>query len=274
MQQPDASDSTFQRTSLSAGAIPSEELAEHRCGACTQDPDELLLRDLRIHAPGAFESLVERYTDRLLRTARRITRSREEAEDAVQDTFLTVHRHVAGFRGECKLSTWLITITRNHALMTIRRKRHPVLSIDASSENERYFVSNKLIATGLSPEDIYIDQQLRCRLLLFIDRLPRPRRDIFELRFKRDMRLADIAQLLGLSVAAVKSRLRRTIEVLREVESGYLRQKAARRDLRAMEDFRPPVQLPPLEMSGQSLRTKNGIRGIDSAPKPLSMRRM
>lgn len=238
MQQPGASDSTFLRTSLNAGATPSAELSGHRPGACTQDPDEVLLRDLQTDVPGAFEFLVERYTDRLLRTANRITNSHEEAEEAVQDTFLKVHRRVAEFRGECKLSTWLITITRNHALMAIRRKRHPVLSIDASSEDERHFAWNKLLATGLSPEDICIDQQLWRRLRLSIDRLPRPRRDLFELRFKQDMRIADIAQLLGLSVSAVKLRLRRTVQHLRKAENRDLRPEPAMREQRAMQDAR------------------------------------
>jgi RNA polymerase sigma-70 factor (ECF subfamily) len=179
MQQPGTSEGTFQHSPHNAGPIRSAELAQRR-GVCTQDPDEVLLRCLRTHAPGAFESLVERYMHRLLKTASRITKSHEEAEDVVQETFLTVYRHVAGFRGECKLSTWLTTITRNHALMVLRKKRHPVLSIDAASGSEGHTISTTLIATGSSPEDKCIDQQLLDRLLLSIERLPSHRRDIFE----------------------------------------------------------------------------------------------
>jgi RNA polymerase sigma-70 factor (ECF subfamily) len=215
MQQPGTSEGTFQHSPHNAGPIRSAELAQRR-GLCTQDPDEVLLRCLRTHAPGAFESLVERYMHRLLKTASRITKSHEEAEDVVQETFLTVYRHVAGFRGECKLSTWLTTITRNHALMVLRKKRHPVLSIDAASGNEGHTISTTLIATGSSPEDKCIDQQLLDRLLLSIERLPSHRRDIFELHFAWDMRTAEIAQLQGISVSAVKSRLHRTTRDLRQ----------------------------------------------------------
>lgn len=182
MQQPGTSEGTFQHSPHNAGPIRPAELARGR-GACTQDPDEVLLRCLRTHAPGAFGSLVERYMHRLLKTASRITKSHEEAEDVVQETFLRVYRHVAGFRGECKLSTWLTTITRNHALMVLRKERHPVLSIDAASGSEGHTISTKLKATGSSPEDKCIDQQLLDRLLLSIERLPSHRRDMFELHF-------------------------------------------------------------------------------------------
>jgi RNA polymerase sigma-70 factor (ECF subfamily) len=188
--------------------------------------------------------------ERLLKTANRITKSREEAEEAVQDTFLKVYRHVGGFRGECKLSTWLITITRNHALMIVRKKRHPVLSIDAASGDEGRNIATTLIATGSSPEDICIDQQRWERLLLSIERLPNPRRDIFELHFRRDMRVTEIAQLRGLSVSAVKAQLHRTTQGLREADSGYIQQKRVKRNQRTIRRSRPSVLRPTLEIAG------------------------
>jgi RNA polymerase sigma-70 factor (ECF subfamily) len=71
----------------------------------------------------AFEQLVERYDARLLRIAHNVTHNREDAQDAVQETFLKAFQHLDGFREDSKFSTWLIRITVNQSLMKLRKQR-------------------------------------------------------------------------------------------------------------------------------------------------------
>src|SRR6516165_1957451 len=86
--------------------------------------DAVLLTAVRMGHPSAFGYLVERHARRIWRIAFRITRNREDAEDAVQDCFKSAFTHFESFRGQSRFSTWLTRIALNAALMKIRG-RHP-----------------------------------------------------------------------------------------------------------------------------------------------------
>jgi RNA polymerase sigma-70 factor (ECF subfamily) len=89
----------------------------------------------------AFEQLVERYDARLLRIAHNVTHNREDAQDAVQETFLKAFQHLDGFREDSKFSTWLIRITVNQSLMKLRKQR----SMREVSLDEDYQADEKRI---------------------------------------------------------------------------------------------------------------------------------
>src|SRR5215204_2446077 len=80
----------------------------------------------------AFEALMRRYNGRLFRVARAILKSDAEAEDVLQDAYLDAYRNIAQFRGDSQLSTWLVRIVTNRALMRLRRQKrdHNVVSMD------------------------------------------------------------------------------------------------------------------------------------------------
>lgn len=97
------------------------------------DADEtVLLAATRMGNQAAFDILIERYTGRIHRLAFRITRNREDAEDAVQDCFQNAFLHFRSFRGQSRFSTWLTRIALNCALMKIRGRRRETVSLDES----------------------------------------------------------------------------------------------------------------------------------------------
>src|SRR2546422_3433523 len=91
--------------------------------------DGRLVARLRQAAHAAFEEVVEQYEAKVYGLARGLTRNDQDAQDAVQDTFLSVFKNVESFKGDSSLSTWIYRITVNAALMKMRRRRHDDRSV-------------------------------------------------------------------------------------------------------------------------------------------------
>src|SRR5215475_4148981 len=91
--------------------------------ALAEHTDECLLKVARKGESGAFGALCERYSKQLLRSAHRVTRNREDAEDAVQNAMLSAFVHLGDFDGRSSFSTWLTRIVINSALMLLRKRR-------------------------------------------------------------------------------------------------------------------------------------------------------
>jgi RNA polymerase sigma-70 factor, ECF subfamily len=171
----------------------------------------------------AFEALVIRYQARVFRLARRLTGNDGDAQDALQDAFLQVHRHLASFRGEARFSTWLYRIATNAALMLRRaRDRRPAESLEAYLP--RFDADGRHAAT---PAELrapaHADEVLDRRLLAEkaragIERLPDLYREAFVLRDLEELTTADVAEVLGLEPATVRQRVHRARLMLR----GYL----------------------------------------------------
>jgi len=183
--------------------------------------------DLAARAAGAdepaFEALVARYQARVYRLARRLTQDDGDAQDALQETFLQVHRKLSSFRGESRFSTWLYRVATNAALMQRRsRARRPAEPLDAYAP--RFDVYGEHAAT---PEELLaasaVDERLdRKRLaekaLDGLARLPDLYREAFVLRDLEELETAEVAEILGLEPAAVRQRVHRARLLLR----GYL----------------------------------------------------
>jgi RNA polymerase sigma-70 factor, ECF subfamily len=166
-----------------------------------------LLQDARRGRREAFDALCLTLTPRLLKTAFRITRNREDAEDAVQDSLMRALMHINSFQGNSSFSTWLTRIVMNSALM-IRRK----------NRNARRFCSDDLGARenpGLelqipdrspNPEQAYAERERKAILHEAIGKL-RPRiRAVVEVAHQHELPLRETARVLDISVAAVKGR--------------------------------------------------------------------
>ena len=162
----------------------------------------------------AFEPLMNLHRRTLLRTARAILRDDAEAEDAVQEAFIRAYRGLRNFRGESKLSTWLVRIAANEALMRRRRRVRAALAIplDASDAAlERNAVS------GLrGPEGAAGDDDLRRMIEDEIEALPDCYRAVFRLRAVEELSVAETAARLGISQATVRTRYFRARRLLRE----------------------------------------------------------
>lgn len=161
----------------------------------------------------AFEALVEQHAPAVYAMALRFTASPEEAEEVLQDTFLTAFSKLDTFRGDSALSTWLTRIAINKALMR-RRRRRPEEPLPETPQREVADWSDE-------PESLYQEEELRTLLLQAVDRLPPKYREVFWLRDVQGLSGQEVAELLELSLPAVKSRLLRARLALREELAPY-----------------------------------------------------
>ena len=182
------------------------------------DPDAALVEALKARTPAAFDDLVKRYARRLLTVAMRITKNREDAEDVVQESFLKVFKKIGSFRGASKFSSWLTQIAINQALMLIRANTQSFVSIDEGMEVGNRAKRLEITAGGYTPEQLCAQREFEV-VMLNLENVRKSSRRIMELRVKHDLSEIEIAQVLNLTLSAVKARLHRGRLDLREAMS-------------------------------------------------------
>jgi RNA polymerase sigma-70 factor (ECF subfamily) len=197
--------------------MPSEPVAGNPAGADALSGELLLVDRARQGDPEAFSSLVTRYERRIYRMARQITQNDEDAEDVLQDTFLKAYEHLKSFQGQSKFYTWLTRIAVNESLMKLRkRKSDRTVSLDDNIETEEESIVREIAVWDGTPEDRYGQDELRAILDDAIRSLKPIFRTVFVLRDVEELSTEETAEMLGLSIAAVKSRLLRARLQLRE----------------------------------------------------------
>jgi RNA polymerase sigma-70 factor, ECF subfamily len=178
-------------------------------GGINQDPDAGLVAATRSGDSHAFEKLVSRYERRVFAVAQRITKNREDAEDVVQETFYKAFLHLDGFQEKSLLSTWLTRIAINQALMVLRRRRGTIEVSSESCEDGVNSISEVFVDQNPNPEESCRRREHSELLSKAIDRLnPAMRRTIL-LRDIREHSVEETAQILEMSISAVKSRISR-----------------------------------------------------------------
>jgi RNA polymerase sigma-70 factor, ECF subfamily len=171
---------------------------------------------------GAFELLVRRHERRVYRVSLAVLGNAEDAEEAMQDAFIRAYRHLGQFRRESKFTTWLTRITVNEAIEK-RKRRHEAVPFDdvrASAE----FVPRRAESWHADPEKLYGKQELRGMVESAIRALPEIYREAFVLRDVEGMSAEEAAQSIGITVAALKSRLLRARLIVREALAASLEQ--------------------------------------------------
>jgi RNA polymerase sigma-70 factor (ECF subfamily) len=178
--------------------------------------DEVLVSTAKSGDANAFVELSKRHSNRLLQTTYRITRNRHDAEDALQDSLLRAFIHLKSFQEKSSFSTWLTRIAINSALMILRKKRGCAeISIDGSDDSGETYERWEPRSLTEDPENRFARSEREELLRNAILRLPPVVREAVELRQARDYSVREIAQALGISVPAVKSRLSRARLTLR-----------------------------------------------------------
>jgi RNA polymerase sigma-70 factor (ECF subfamily) len=171
---------------------------------------------------GAFELLMRRHNQILYRTARSILKDDAEAEDAVQEAWLLAYRAIGNFRGDAKLSTWLVRIVVNEAISR-RRKRSrgaEVIQLSGETQEDREAVEENVNQTlPEQPEHAARRAQTRRLLEAKIDELPDAFRTVFVLRALEELSVEEAAVALGIPEATVRSRFFRARGLLREALS-------------------------------------------------------
>ncbi|HEY8535744.1 MAG TPA: sigma-70 family RNA polymerase sigma factor [Vicinamibacterales bacterium] len=201
-------------------------MADDAALAQTAADEQALVQRLRARDPKAFETLVRTQTPRMLAVARRMLPTDEDARDAVQDAFLNAYRSIDGFEGQSRLSTWLHRIVVNAALMKLRtRRRRPEEPLEV---REPEFLPDGHHATryGSWADDVeelagreHTRQLVRDAILS----LPENYRDVVILRDIQELSTEEAARMLGITPNAVKIRLHRARQTLRDVLDAHFR---------------------------------------------------
>jgi RNA polymerase sigma-70 factor (ECF subfamily) len=138
-----------------------------------------------------------------------ITQNREDAEDATQDAFMKSFKNLDNFEGGSRFYTWLVRIAVNEALMRLRRRRPNVVSLDEPIEAEEELIPKEIKDWGPTPEQRFANTELNSILSSAISELEPSYRTVFLLRDTEQLSTEETAKMLGISEAAVKSRLLR-----------------------------------------------------------------
>jgi RNA polymerase sigma-70 factor (ECF subfamily) len=174
---------------------------------CAGDLDcDLVKRAARGDHP-AFETLVRRHKHRVFRTTLGVTRNSADAKEAAQETFIRVHRSLKEFRSHTRFATWLTRIALEQSLVLLRKHRPNIVSLDDITASE---VKNW--GSPLNPGELKMPRVLS----VANNELGPGAHVIFVLREPEELSPQAIARILGLSVSAVKSRLRRVRLALSE----------------------------------------------------------
>lgn len=165
----------------------------------------------------AFSELVRRYERRIYRLARNITRHEEDTEDVLQEAFLKAYEHLDRFQGQSAFYTWLVRIAVNEALMKLRkRKTDRTVPLDDPLELGDEVLQREIAVWEDNPEERYSRDEMQKILDEAIDSLKPDFRTVFVLRDIEELSTEETADLLGISIPAVKSRLLRARLALRE----------------------------------------------------------
>jgi RNA polymerase sigma-70 factor (ECF subfamily) len=171
-----------------------------------KDIDYALMRAIQDGDMVAFNSMVDRYKNRLLNVIGRMLSSAEEAEDIVQETFVRVYQHRQSFNFQHCFSTWIYTIALNLARNELRkRKKFKFYEINEMQGNEKEFAVEAKVPSRLP-------QMLNAA----IKALPDKYRIAFLLRDVQEMPYEEVAKVLGVPLGTVKSRVNRARLMLRE----------------------------------------------------------
>ncbi|MGE5176497.1 MAG: RNA polymerase sigma factor [Hyphomicrobiales bacterium] len=192
--------------------------------------DEELVQRAQRDDERAFGELVTRYETKVYSLALKMLRNPEDAEDVLQDTFLRAYRGIKAFQGNSTFSTWIYRITANSALMRLRKKQLPTVSIDDADEREAPI---NIADWSPGPVERLMSDELRKAMEDAVEALPPEFRQVFILRDVEELSNAEVADVLDLSVAAVKSRLHRARLKVRNRLAQYLNETRTGRPMGA-----------------------------------------
>jgi RNA polymerase sigma factor (sigma-70 family) len=182
----------------------------------TPDPeDSLLLAGLRQGQASAFEKLMRRYNRLLFRAARGIVHDDAEAQDAVQEGYLSAFVALESFRGQSSLGTWLTRIVINKALSQQRKLGRLVLWSEQPPDEDHDMPCDRPTGPSPSPEEEFARRQVRERLQLAVEALAPLYRSVFILRAVEGLSVEEAARTLQVSPDVVKTRYLRARALLR-----------------------------------------------------------
>ncbi len=189
--------------------------------------DEKLVKSfVGAHDEEAFTEIINRYEDKIYRIALRITHNPSDAEDVLQEVFITLIEKLHTFHEESKFSTWLYRVAANASLMHLRtekKKYKNEVSIEdyVSYKEDGTFKGVEIRDWSDKPDEVLFSKEAMEIIERAVNELPVPYRVVFHLRDVEGLTDYETAKVLGLSVSAVKSRIHRARLFLRDKLSDY-----------------------------------------------------
>jgi len=180
-------------------------------------PDDVdLARRAQARDAEAFRAIMRRHNQKLYRLARSIIRNDSEAEDIVQETYVTAFAHLASFRGEASLATWLSRIAINEALGRLRKKKRAAAVISEAPAGDAHIIPFPLNSGSDDPERTMAQRQILALVEQATDALPDIYRTVFVARVIEGLSMEETADLLHIKPETVKTRLHRARVLVRQ----------------------------------------------------------
>ena len=179
--------------------------------------DEQLVAEFNAGSIAAYEELIQRYAGKAYSLAQRLTRNPQDAEEVLQDVFVTVYRKLSKFEGKSTFSSWLYRVTVNASFMKLRRRKHDnnISVEEVLPQILNGALARQASAMGGEGDKVTAQHQLSEALEDAISRLPDEYRPVFILRDVDGLSSREVGKILNISVPAVKSRLHRSRMMLR-----------------------------------------------------------
>lgn len=207
------------------------DLSSERAAECGAESEDLRLVELlREGVDGAYEELLNRFQQQVYALALRLLNDPAEAADVVQEVFLKVFRNISSFRGQSTLKTWIYRITVNEAHNARRwffRHRRREVELDNDPEESRNW-KEIIPDRSRSPFEMALEGEQHTMIEAALNRINPIFREAVVLRDITDLSYEEIAEVLGVSLGTVKSRILRGREALREELAGSLKTAALR----------------------------------------------
>jgi RNA polymerase sigma-70 factor (ECF subfamily) len=163
----------------------------------------------------ALTALIARYQNRLYRYLLRLVREPAEAEDLFQQSWLRVAEKIRSYDPTRSFDSWLFTVARNLALDHLRRVHLRSLDEPALRGTDSESLADRLPSREILPLDRILESERSGKLASALSDLPATYREVLSLRFEEEMKLEEIAEVLGAPLSTVKTRLRRSLAQLR-----------------------------------------------------------
>lgn len=187
-----------------------------------QVSDELILERVRAGDKEACALCIEKYSPLIYRLGLRLMKNEADAEDVMQETFLSAFKHIDSFEGRSGLGTWLYRIAYNEAMMRLRKPSPYKVSVEETMGTDGpIIIPEQLFDWCCLPEQDFETEEVRRRLEEALQRLPGKLRATFVLRDVEGMSTRETADILEISTDAVKTRLHRARLKLRAHLSAY-----------------------------------------------------
>ncbi len=188
--------------------------------------EESLLEGLKAHEAWACERLIADYAEMVFRVCYRILQDEQEAEDAMQETFLTVYRSIDNFRGDAKLSSWLYRVATNKALSMLRsrkRKQGQNIPLETDEGDELPIADTYAIV----PEEFLLRQESAALLQQGLEAMSPKLRAALVLYELEGLSMKETAEALGISESAAKLRVHRGRQFLQTYLTQHLQEAIA-----------------------------------------------